>query len=70
MNLFLIYQRKHLSPTYGLGLIQYQQEFLASLLGFLVTVLVSLVTKVPPKENIDLLENVRYPELKEKSAQS
>ena len=38
--------------------------------GFLVTILVSLFTKVPPKENIDLLENVRYPELKEKSAQS
>ena len=38
--------------------------------GFLITILVSLVTKVPPKENIDLLENVRYPELKEKSAQS
>tara|TARA_Y100000589_G_scaffold303906_1_gene316652 strand:+ start:667 stop:819 length:153 start_codon:yes stop_codon:yes gene_type:complete len=34
--------------------------------GFIVTVLVSLVTKVPPKENIDLLENVRYPELSEK----
>ena len=25
-------QKKHLSPTYGSGLIQYQQEFLASLL--------------------------------------
>jgi len=38
--------------------------------GILITILVSLFTKGPPKENIDLLENVRYTELKEKSSQS
>ena len=33
--------------------------------GFAVVILVSLFTKPPKKENIELLENIRYPELKE-----
>ena len=33
--------------------------------GFAVAILVSLFTKPPKKENIELLENIRYPELKE-----